>query len=533
MKNQLELQKFLFEDNPSRLDLLNYPRKESKDSEVYTISIYRNHSFELIENTIYPYLAYSGLSVKFEYSDYDDSLSFFNMNFSSDLLILWIDFTRYSIENLDAFIKERMNSLKKEYKKPILLIPFGHNFKLNDKQIVNYNLDKIENKLGEKYTDLRLEKFSGTKLSSLTCIEVSKDLGLNYIPSLLKPNLKGIIVDLDNTLYKGVLGEDGIEGVTLTPGHKNLQNSLKKLKDQGFFLCVASKNNEQDVIDLFKKREDFPLSLNDFTKVYANWNSKSESIGLIANYLNVNTDSLLFIDDNAGELHSVVSAYPNIHILFANDDANKTNDILNNYPGLLKLNVKAEDSLRQKDTQSNEARNNIINSLSKKDYFADLKMQLEYSINDIEQSDRISELANKTNQFIFNYKRYSISEIENLIKNDRSVVISISLKDRLSDSGIIGGVILCEKNGVGILDECYISCRALGRGIDDIIVLGAIKVGLNYLNLDDFEAKCLEGERNTPALNFFNKYLSNYDKPNKFDYQLPDELVKIIVKKGE
>ena len=178
------------------------------------------------------------------------------MNFSSDLLILKIDFTRYSIENLDAFIKERMNSLKKEYKKPILLIPFGHNFKLNDKQIVNYNLDKIENKLGEKYTDLRLEKFSGTKLSSLTCIEVSKDLGLNYIPSLLKPNLKGIIVDLDNTLYKGVLGEDGIEGVTLTPGHKNLQNSLKKLKDQGFFLCVASKNNEQDVIDLFKKRED-------------------------------------------------------------------------------------------------------------------------------------------------------------------------------------------------------------------------------------------------------------------------------------
>ena len=206
MKNQLELQKFLFEDNPSRLDLLNYPRKESKDSEVYTISIYRNHSFELIENTIYPYLAYSGLSVKFEYSDYDDSLSFFNM------------------------------------------------------------------------------KFSGTKLSSLTCIEVSKDLGLNYIPSLLKPNLKGIIVDLDNTLYKGVLGEDGIEGITLTLGHKNLQNSLKKLKDQGFFLCVASKNNEQDVIDLFKKREDFPLSLNDFTKVYANWNSKSESIGLIANY---------------------------------------------------------------------------------------------------------------------------------------------------------------------------------------------------------------------------------------------------------
>ncbi|OCF96749.1 hypothetical protein A9G08_10260 [Gilliamella sp. wkB195] len=532
MKNQLQLQKFLFEDNPSRLDLLNYPKEKGLPSECYTISIYRNHSFELIENTIYPYLAFSETSVKFEYSDYDDSLSFFNLNFASDLLILWIDFSRYRIENVDSFIEERMNFLKKKYKKPILFIPFGHHFKLNDKQVVVYNLDKVEDRLGDKFVDLRLEKFSGTKLSSLSCLEVSKEIGLNYIPSLLKPNLKGIIVDLDNTLYKGVLGEDGIDGVILTQGHRNLQSTLKKLKEQGFFLCIASKNNEQDVIDLFNKREDFPLSLDDFTKIYANWNSKSESIGLISNYLNVNTDSLLFIDDNTGELHSVTNAHPNIHILLANNDANITNNILNNYPGLLKLNVKAEDSLRQKDTQSNEARNKIINLLSKEEYFADLKMQLEYCVNDIQQSDRIAELANKTNQFIFSYKRYSLNEVENLVKDKRSAVISISLRDRLSDSGIIGGVIISEKNKVGILEECFISCRALGRGIDDTIVLGAVKIGLDYLNLHSFEAKCIKGERNTPALNFFNKYLSNYNTSNKFDYQLPNELIKIIVKKG-
>ncbi|MCX8726411.1 HAD-IIIC family phosphatase [Gilliamella sp. B2838] len=533
MKNQIQLQKFIFEDNPSRLELLNLHKKNQIISWHYSISVYRNHSFELIENTIYPYLDFSGTNVKFEYSDYDDSLSFFNMNFGSDLLILWIDFTRYRIENVDSFIEERMDFLKKKYKKPILFIPFGHRFQLNDKQVVIYNLDKIEDKLGEKYIDLRLEKFSGTKLSSLTCLEVSKELGLNYIPSLLKPNLKGIIVDLDNTLYKGVLGEDGINGVILTVGHQNLQNSLKKLKEQGFFICIASKNNEQDVIDLFNNREDFPLSLDDFTKIYANWGSKSESIGLIAKYLNVNTNSLLFIDDNTGELHSAVSVYPNIHILLANNDANITNNVLNNYPGLLKLNVKTEDSLRQKDTQFNEARNKIINSLSKKEYFADLKMELEYCLDNIQQSDRISELANKTNQFIFNYKRYSFNEIENLVKDDRSVVISISLRDRLSDSGIIGGVIISEKNKIGILEECFISCRALGRGIDNIIVLGAVKIGLDFLDLDCFEAKCIEGERNTPALNFFNEYLSNYKTPNKFDYQLPDELVKIIVKKGK
>jgi FkbH-like protein len=534
MRNQLQLQKFLFERNPSRLELLNYPKNRHSLSKPYVISIYRNHSFELIANTIYPFLSFGGIEIKFEYSDYDDSLSFFNMDFSSDLLILWIDFTRYSVENIDSFIEERIGFLKKKYNKPILFIPFGYYFQLEDKRVVYYDLKKIENKLGDKYTDSRLEKFSGTKLSSLACIEISKDLGLNYIPSLLKPNLKGIVVDLDNTLYQGILGEDGVNGVRLTEGHQKLQNTLKKLKEQGFFLCIASKNNEKDVIELFNERKDFPLSLEDFTKVYANWNSKADSIGLIAEYLNINSDSLLFIDDNIGELHGVINAYPNIHILLANDDASITDAVLNNYPYLLKLNVKVEDSFRQKDTQSNETRKNIINSLTKKEYFADLKMQLEYSINIIEQADRISELANKTNQFIFNYKRYLASEIEYLMCDNKTVVIAVSLRDRLSDSGIIGGVVLTEDKEIAILDECFVSCRALGRGIDDIIVLGAIKIGLKHLNLNCLEVKCIEGERNTPAITFLNKYLSSYEnKPHKFEYQLPSELVEIIIKNGE
>ncbi|MCO6552812.1 MAG: HAD-IIIC family phosphatase [Gilliamella sp.] len=534
MMKQLQLQKFLFENNISRIDLLNYPKNDGEVLDKFTISIYRNHSFELIENTIYPYLSYAGIEVKFKYSDYDDSLSFFNMDFSSDLLILWIDLTRYSVENINFFIENRLDFLKKQFKKPILFIPFGHQLILHDKQIVSYDLTKLESKLGDKYIDARLEKFSGTKMSALACINVSKDLGLNFIPSLLKPNLKGIILDLDNTLYSGVLGEDGVDGVKLTSGHRELQISLKKLKEEGFFLCVASKNNEKDVIDLFQRRKDFPLTLDDFTKIYANWNSKADSIGLIAEYLNINTDSLLFIDDNAGELHDVINAFPNIHLLLANNDAFVTNTILRNYPGLLKLNVKAEDSLRQKDAQSNQTRKNIINSLTKKEYFADLKMQLTFSIDVINQADRVSELANKTNQFIFSYKRYSVSEIESLMQDKNSVVVAINLRDRLSDSGIIGGVILKEHNNNAILDECFISCRALGRGIDDIIVLGSIKIGLEYLNLNTLKVNCMEGERNIPAINFLNKYLLNFEnKSENFEYQLPDELVDIIIQKGE
>lgn len=531
MIDEINLQQFLFKKDISRIDLLNYVPLSKKRKK---IAVYRNHSFEMVEHIIAPYLDYADVSADFVYSDYDDGLSFFNLDTTADLLILWIDFTRYQNHNINDFIIQRVNYLKTIFKNPILFVPFEGDLNIQDNQIYTYDLSYLRASLGRKYKDERLEKFSGTKMSPDALLRISKELGLKYIPAMLKPALKGIIVDLDNTLYEGVLGEDGIAKLLLTDGHINLQKSLKRLVRQGFFLCAVTKNEEKDVFKLFKERTDFPLHLEDFTKISANWNAKSENIAEIAKYLNIGIDSLVFLDDNIGELLSVKQIYPSIKLILASSNAEISNQIINNYPGLLKLNIKQEDKIRKTDVQANEQRELLQQQLSKEEYLKNLQIELSYHINDMSHILRLSELSNKTNQFIFNYKRYQVSELEKLIQDKASCVVDISLKDRLSDSGIIGVVVLKRNEEGAILEECFVSCRALGRGIDENIVLEAIQLGLNTLNVDILKIDFKEGERNTPALNFISNNLKNYTKKySKFKFQQENNLVKTNIVKGE
>ena len=524
MIKSIELQDIIFESNPSRMDLLDYIPKQN---DTYRILVYRNHSFELIENTIKIYLDYANISIKFEYSDYDDSLSFSNLNIDSDLIILWIDLSRYSIKQKSDFFSERFTYLKKLYSKNILFIPFGERISIQDSIITQYNLEKIKLELGSKYLDVRLESISGTKISSTACLKVSKDLGLNYIPALLKPSLKAIVVDLDNTLYSGVLGEDGIEGVNLTDAHKNLQKKLKSLKDQGFFLCIASKNDERDVINLFSERNDFPLKLEDFTKIYANWGHKSDNIEKIRKFLNVGMNSLLFIDDNIGEILSVLRSHPDINIILAKDDAQTTLNVLNNYPGLLKLNINTEDKLRNNDIKLNEKRREMQESLSEQDYLKSLEIEVCFSIKNHSHIDRISELSKKTNQFIFSYKRYSVKEVSDMMFSSDYSIVTVCLKDKLSDSGNIGSVIVKKEKDVGILEECFVSCRALGRGFDELIVMGSIEKSLGDLKLKKLRVNFTKGSRNLPAENFCDKFFKKFISKASY-YEFNNKLKNII-----
>lgn len=522
----LSLQKLIFQ-NPSRMALMEYQPNGTKH---VRIGIYRNHSFELIEHTIAPFLDFSEITAEFVYSDYDDSLTFFELDKTTDLLILWLDLSRYQTNNLDSFLHERLRILKESYKKPILAVFLGKSRSLNIPGIVEYSLSHHFERLGNHFLDLRLEAFSGTKLSAIACMDISKDLGLRYIPALLFPNLKAIVLDLDNTLYRGILGEDGYDKLQLSKGHIALQNTLKDLKHQGFFLCIASKNNEDDVKELFNNRLDFPLKWDDFAKVCCSWNAKSQSIQEISRFLNIGTESILFVDDNPGELISVNHDIPEIKFLLAQEDALKTQEILNSYPGLLKLQTEYEDTIRTMDAQANQKRAELRSHLSKDDYIRSLNMTLQYQLNNTAHISRIVELANKTNQFIFNYKRYSRSQIEELMGSSNTAVVTVELSDSLSDSGIIC-VCTAEKQGSIInITECFVSCRALGRGIDEIIVKGAIEVIRMALSGDSIHIEFQKGPRNLPAEKFIEHYLSSYvDAYSHWSYRFPDNLVNIKI----
>lgn len=531
MKQFYEIQDFIFESNPTRQDILAY-NKNDNGLKKYSVYVYRNHSFELIEKNLTPYLDYANLSIDFKYSDYDDSLSFFDLDTNADLIILWLDLSRYDNKNVTSFIESRLTSLKSMYKKNILLVTFLGEYEIIDSQIVNYSIDKWKDSFNGNFQDLRLEKFSGTKMSMALTSFIAKDLGLNYFSSLLRANLKCIILDLDNTLYKGVLGEDGIQGVELTQGHNALQKRISELALSGFFVCIVSKNDQVDVDNLFKNRNDFSLKKEHLTIVKASWDPKAVAISEIATELNIGIDSILFIDDNLGELLSVEQVFPEIKSIFAKDDANITLDVLNNYPGLFKLGATFEDTLRTTDSQANAERLLIMKNSSKDEFIKQMEIGFEFLINPIEDAYRIHELANKTNQFIFNYKRYSKSEIEALILSTESVVVAVKVKDKLSESGIVGVIILTKESSGehAILDECFVSCRALGRGLDNIIVDGAIAAGLKKLNMDKLLVSIEKGERNSPAISYFEANLEQFKVPMLFSYTFPTGLVSFIFK---
>lgn len=522
---ELELQSEIFEKKLSRRQLMDYA---SSYSAQYKICVYRNHSFELIEHTLPIYLDYAGIGAEFVYSDYDDSLSFLELP-NADMLILWLDLERYKTDDTAGFINSRIGYLISVFKKPVLLVTVGGEL-TPDSRVLYFDAGAfIAEKFGEKAFDLRMEPFTGTRLSQNAISEIARKLGLLYIPALLKPSLKAVVVDMDNTLYSGVLGEDGIDGIKLTDGHIALQNHLKKMSEQGFFLCAASKNEEADVLEMLEKRTDFPLRKKDFTKLCISWQSKADSIKQIAEFLNVGFDSLLFIDDNIGEISSVKSRYPSVHCIRAYDDAALTESVLENYPGTFKFASTAEDSLRNSDVNANAKRSELQNSMSHEDYLRSLEATLRFSIDDKERAQRVYELANKTNQFIFNYKRYTRTQVDDLIASPDSCIVTVSLSDRLSDSGLIG---VCVGTKVGDhleIEECFVSCRALGRGLDEAIVLGAIAEVCHRLEMDKVHVMFRNGERNAPAKAFAEKNLSGYlDTAEKFEYTFPDELIRVI-----
>ena len=522
----IALQNFIF-SNPSRLDLVSYQKKRTGITK--KIAIYRNHSFEFIESTIAPYLEFAGYDVEFTYSDYDDTLSFFNIDAASDALIVWLDVSRYSMKNANEFIKSRLEYLVEIYKKPILIALLGKNDV--KKQFFQFPINDIAKEIGESFWDYKREYFTGSKISSRAMLRISMELGLNYIPSMLCAPLKAVVIDLDNTLYAGTLGEDGINGIKIDEKYKYLQNSLLQLKKQGILLAVASKNEASDVERMFKVNNAFEIKYEDFSKVCATWENKSISISKIARFLNIGFESILFVDDNPGELAEVELALPEVKKLLANKDSRITAEMIRNYPGIKRWGINYEDVIRDSDIRANEKRRELQSHMSQQEYIQSLHMKLCYFIDDSSAQERIAELANKTNQFIFSYKRYTLATIKNLMESQNSAVVSVSLKDDLSDSGIIAVFVGKKEEKTLLLDECFISCRALGRGIELLLVQKGIHVLMNDLETEKLKVNFIEGERNCPARDFVYKYLKKYiDSENTWEFRDNGIFVEITIK---
>ncbi len=180
---------------------------------------------------------------------------------------------------------------------------------------------------------------------------------------------------------------------------------------------------------------------------------------------------------------------------------------LNLYPGFLKTKITQEDILRSKDIKANRERNELIKTLSKEEYFKKLGIKIELSLNDKNHIERITELLNKTNQFILSYKRYNIADVEKFFYSDNACIVTASMCDKLSDSGIIA-ILICKKENENLLiDELTFSCRALGRNIENIVISKMIQISKDYLKTtNNVLINYKKGPRNTPALTWLESF---------------------------
>lgn len=364
---------------------------------------------------------------------------------------------------------------------------------------------------------------------------------LRYIYAIKGLTKKCLILDLDNTLWGGVVGEDGIDGIKVGKGYPEgevfyaLQAHYKTLKQRGVILALASKNNPEDAEEVFKTKDDMPLNWNDFAITRINWESKPQNISEMIQSLNIGKDSAVFLDDNPVERGFVNEMLPEVKVPTLLDDPTTYLKTVQSLHYFEKLYITQDDTIKVEQYKQNAKRDGLKQEIGDMSAFLD-KLGTTLTIDRANSSHlkRIHQLFSKTNQFNVTTKRYSLNEIECFIDNSEYELYVFSVKDNFGDLGIIGLALTQLDKSVAIIDSFILSCRAMGRGIETA-VMNMLKQ--NYLLEEKFDqilATYIPTQKNKPVLKFFNGqgFLLTDEEDHARNYQLSASNVKLLDSPG-
>jgi FkbH-like protein len=512
-----EQQRTIFAVAPRRLDLLRlralpWPPEGLRSVAVRVI---RNHAFEHVASALAPFAAFAGLAPRVTYGGYDDGLT--DLTTDAEVVVTWVDFERYSAR-LDAsalldWFASRIGALRAACSATVLVVDRAH--ASNDHAAFNAELaDRvgglpdvhvcatapIAERLGPGLHDDARADVTGTRLGDAACLAFAQRFGLVWLPAAVAPRRKVVAVDLDNTLFRGVLGEDGVTGVVVTDGHAALQRELLRLRSEGLLLAVVSRNEPADVDALFATRRDFPLAREDVAAWAVGWGSKAAGVASVAAALHVGPDAVVLVDDNPGELAAAASAHPGLATLHAHPDGAATASELALFPGLLRWRHAREDALRDADLRAAaERERGAAEAGGTADYVASLGVRLELAMRAPAARHRVHDLSRKTNQFNLALRRFSEKEVAERMDSPGHRVATIALSDRLSDSGLVGFVSARRDGDALRVEELCISCRALGRGLEDTMIASCVRAMSRELATAAVVFEYSLGPRNGPA----------------------------------
>jgi FkbH-like protein len=343
------------------------------------------------------------------------------------------------------------------------------------------DLMSLSARLGYEQTfDERYWHFARAPLSRAAMCALGREY-VKFIRALRGRVRKCLVVDCDNTLWGGIIGEDGIGGIKLGstyPGscYTTFQREILNLKNRGVILSVCSKNNEEDVREVFRDHPEMLLREEHIAAWEVNWDDKVTNLRKISARLNIGLDAIVFADDSRFECDFVRENLAEVEVLDLGEEPSAYFRLLSSSGYFDSLTFSREDSLRTQMYRSEEQRQELQKStMSLPEYLASLQMVATLGKADEVTIARVSQLTQKTNQFNLTTCRYTESEIRRFASDPAKDVFYMKLRDRVSDLGLVGVAILKYEGQKATIDTFLLSCRALGRGAEEVLLAHCLK----------------------------------------------------------
>ena len=367
--------------------------------------------------------------------------------------------------------------------------------------------------------------------SSDLLVEMARETA-HLIASLKRAPKKVLVLDLDNTLWGGVVADDGLEGIELGDtsargeSFKAFQKYIASLRDRGALLAICSKNDHAKAAEPFERHPDMVLKMGDIVNFKANWDPKSDNIRLMASELNLGLDSFVFVDDNPAEIDIVRQFVPEVTTILLGPDPSEYVSQLQDCRLFEPKSITEEDVARTNQYHSETQRRQLEATVTDMESYL-TSLQMEGNLNEFSPVDlpRLSQLINKSNQFNLTTRRRSEAEVHAVMQNPQFIGYSMRLKDRFGDHGLIS-IVIGEKAGdLMRIDTWLMSCRVLKRNVEEEMLNEIVRLS-KALGCKALEGLYLPTQKNEMVRDFYTSmgFTLTLDTPSKrqFELQLED-----------
>jgi FkbH-like protein len=413
-----------------------------------------------------------------------------------------------------------------------------------DPQVFIFDYNTLSSRLGkEQIFDYQLYYLGDIKVNT----ENIPDLCDEYLPYILtfaSQTRKCIVLDLDNTLWGGIIGEDGIDGINLglSPEGRpfvEFQKYLLSLYYRGIILAINSKNNFDDAMKVIRVHPDMVLRENHFAAFRINWVDKITNLQSLVNELNIGLDSVVFIDDDKLNCMMIRSALPEVLVVELPEDPSLYLQTLMNLKVFDTFQITEEDQKKgQMYVEQRQRTDFLKNASTINEYLTGLNMVVTIESANEFTIPRISQLCQKTNQFNMTTKRYLEENIRAFVQDPEYLVVGINVKDKFGDNGLSGAAIVKKEGRIWTIDTFLLSCRVIGRKIEEALI-GTILMQAKKGGAKELIGVFIPTKKNAPAQDFYSKngfsHLATIDGKEQWafdisrEFHIPD-FIKIIMR---